>query len=217
MLKKLLFCGLLLIAPFASASGEMTEPHNMPTGEYHSDSTHTSLIWKVNHLGLSEYNARFTNVKVKLNFNASSPAKSSVYAVIDPTSVETDYPKGAASDITKVDFNKKLAFGKEWFNAIKFPQITFKSTKIETNKEGIPANSAWVYGDLTMLGVTRPVIMNVKFNGAYEKKPFGSGAALGFSANAKIKRSDFGFSTYVPMIGDEVKIAIEVELNKVEN
>jgi polyisoprenoid-binding protein YceI len=207
MLKKILLCGLLLIAPNFANAVKMTESQNMPSGEYLSDSTHSSLTWKVSHLGLSDYTARFTKFNVKLNFNAASPAKSSVTAAIDPTSIETDYPKGSASDISKVDFNKKLAFGKEWFNAIKFPQITFQSTKIETNKEGMPANTAWVYGDLTMLGVTRPVIMNVKFNGAYDKKPFSEVAALGFSANAKIKRSDFGFSTYVPTIGDEVKIA----------
>ncbi len=222
MLKKILMLATLCLplvaqTKIAMAQTAMTEPQNMPSGEYQSDSTHSSLTWKVNHLGLSDYTARFTKFNIKMDFNPSTPHKSSVIVVIDPSSVETDYPKGAASDITKVDFNKKLGFGKEWFNAIKFPQIVFKSTKVEHGKEDMPENTAWVYGDLTMLGVTRPVILNVKFNGAYEKKPFGKTAALGFSANAKIKRSDFGFSTYVPMIGDEVKIAIEVELNKVDN
>ncbi len=231
MLKKISFGKLVLIAtvmiaPLAvnaqnygvsAAAATMTDPQDMPSGEYQADSTHTSITWKVNHLGLSDYTARFTKFNAKLNFSPSTPHKSTIYAVIDPTSVETDYPKGSSSDISKVDFNKKLGFGKEWFNAIKFPQITFKSTKIEHGKEDMPDNTAWVYGDLTMLGVTRPVIMNVKFNGAYEKKPFGKTAAIGFSGNLKIKRSDFGFSTYVPTIGDEVTIMIEAEFNKIGN
>jgi polyisoprenoid-binding protein YceI len=211
MLKKLLLVGLLLASPSFAAT-EMTAPEKMPVGLYELDKTHASLVWKVNHLGLSDYTARFTNFEAKLNFDPKEPKNSSVEVTIDPTSIETDYPKGG-----KVDFNKKLSHGEEWFNAVKYPVITFKSTKIEMIQnapKGSP--NAFMYGDLTMLGVTKPVILQVRFNGAYERKPFGEVAAIGFSASGTVKRSQWGFDTYVPAIGDDVKIVIEAEFNKAE-
>jgi polyisoprenoid-binding protein YceI len=224
MLKKTLLVGLLFatsifIQPLlhggalaAADENEMTAPEKMPAGLYEIDKTHTSVTWSVSHLGLSQYTARFTNFNAKLNFDPKNPKDSTVEAVIDPTSIETDYPKNG-----KVDFNKKLAYGAEWFNSVKYPSITFKSTKIEMLPDAVAGGpDAFLYGDLTMFGISRPVILQLKFNGAYKRKPFSEVAALGFSASAKIKRSSWGFDTYVPGIGDEVKIVIEAEFSKVD-
>jgi polyisoprenoid-binding protein YceI len=210
MLKRLLLICTIVALPFTAISAsEMTPARNMPSGIYDLDLSHASLTWKVNHLGLSHYTARFTKINAQLDFDASNPLKSTVVAKIDPTSVETDFPYKE-----KTDFNKKLGIGAEWFNGIKYPQITFKSTKIERTEE-MAADNALVYGDLTFLGVTKPVVLNVRFNGAYESKPYANVPALGFSAKSKIKRSDFGLATYVPMIGDDVDINIEAEFNKI--
>ncbi len=177
----------------------------MPAGIYNIDKTHASVVWKVNHLGLSDYVARFTSVDAVLDFNPKSPEKSSVTVRIDPKSLRTDYPYP-----DKEDFDGKLSTGEGWFNSEKFPEISFKSVSIERTGDctGI------MKGDLTFLGVTKSVDLNVTFNGSFLKKPFSGMPALGFSATGVIKRSEFGMATYVPNIGDEVAIEIEAEFTQ---
>lgn len=176
-----------------------------PAGAYTLDKTHASLTWKVSHLGLSNYTARFTNFDAKLNLNPTDPTKSTLLVSVDPTSVETDFPNAAVKD-----FDAELAKGEQWFNASKFPEIKFEATKIEK----LTANTGLITGNLTFLGVTKPLVLNTTYNGGYALKPFGAGPALGFSATATLKRSDWGFATYVPMIGDDVTLLIEVEFDQ---
>jgi polyisoprenoid-binding protein YceI len=179
----------------------------IPSGKYELDNTHASIIWKVSHLGLSNYTARFTDFSAKLDFNNEDPTKSSLEVSINPLSVRTDYPNKEEKD-----FDKKLAEDKNWFNGLKFPAITFKSSEVVKTSE----NAGVVKGELTMLGVTKPLELNVTSNGGYPKKPFAEVPALGFSATTTVKRSDWGFDTYVPTIGDEVEVMIEVEFHKVD-
>lgn len=208
MLKKLLCLAILTVTPLAAKAAEMTPLAAMPSGIYKIDPTHTSVNWKVSHLGLSNYAARFSKIDATLTFNADNPERSRVIAKIDPTSVRTDYPNAAEKD-----FDKVLATGEEWFNAGKFTSIEFVSNKIEITGP----NTGKIYGNLTLLGVSKPVVLDTVFNGAFAEKPFSSpvAAALGFSATTKIKRSDWGFNTYIPTIGDEVAIAIEAEFEQV--
>ena len=177
-----------------------TSPEDMPSGTYKLDKTHASLTWKVSHLGLSKYTARFTDFDASIQFDANNITQSQVTATINPASVKTDYPHPE-----KKDFDQKLT-GKQWFNAEAFPAITFTST--QATRDG---NSGTITGDLTFLGVTKAVTLHATFNGAYAAKPFSENPALGFSAHTTIKRSDWGFDTYVPSIGDEVEIVIEAE------
>lgn len=179
----------------------------MPAGVYELDETHASLTWKVSHLGLSDYTARFTSFDAHIDFNPEKPESSVVKASIDPTSIRTDYPYAE-----KKDFDKKLAQGEEWFNAGQFPQIEFKSTAIERTGD----NSGVMTGDLTFMGVTKPVSLYVTFNGAMAKQPFSQKPTLGFSAKGSLKRSEWGMDTYVPNIGDEVELLIEAEFAKAE-
>lgn len=197
-----------IVAGFAletPAIAQTTAPGTLPAGIYVSDETHTSVTFKVNHMGLSKYTARFAKAEAELNFDPADPTKSSVKATVDPASVRTDYPH-----VAEKDFDKKLATDAEWFNAGKFPTITFASTRIEKTGE----TTGKMHGDLTFLGVTKPVTFDVTFNGAYAEHPMAKIPAMGFSAATQIKRSDFGFSTYVPMIGDEVDLMIEIEFKK---
>ncbi len=205
-LKNALFAAALITTVSGvAAAQELTPLASMPAGVYALDDTHASLTWKVSHMGMSNYTARFTKMTGELTFDPANPANSSLKATVDPASVRTDYPKPQEKD-----FDKKLAMDADWFNAGQFPIITFNSTKIEITGE----KTAKVTGDLTFLGVTKPVTLDAVFNGAYAKMPMREIPAMGFSATGKIKRSDFGFSTYVPMIGDEVDLMIEVELHK---
>lgn len=203
----LLIAAIALIAAPAHAF-EMpakTAPAKMPAGEYVSDQSHTSVVWSVDHMGLSKYTARFTKADAVLNYDPTDVTKSTLKVTIDPRSLETDFPNPEQED-----FNKKLSEGEEWLNAGKFPQITFTSTKIvKTGK-----TTAKVIGDMEMMGVKKPLTLNVTFNGAYEKRPVVEDAAMGFSATTQVKRSDWGFGTYVGVLGDTVDVSIQIELTK---
>jgi polyisoprenoid-binding protein YceI len=205
MLKKFFIVSSFLLAPITASAAGMTAVSEMPSGVYTLDKTHASVTWKVSHLGLSNYTARFTSIDAELNFDTKDPTKSTLTASVDPASVRTDYPNAAEKD-----FDAKLAKGKEWFNAGEFPKISFVSKKITMTGK----NTGDVTGDLTLLGITKPVTLNVTFNGAYLKKPFVEAPGIGFSATATLKRSDWGFKTYVPMIGDDVTLLIETEFHQ---
>lgn len=184
----------------------MTPLAQMPSGEYRLDKTHASVTWKVGHLGLSRYTARFSKMDATLVIDVKNPAKSELTAIVYPNSIATDFPF-----VSETDFDQVLATGKEWFNADRYPEIRFSSKRIEITG----SNTGKVHGELTMLGKTRPLSLNVKFNGAYQKKLLTNVPALGFSASATLKRSEWGLSAFVPVVSDEVEIAIEAEFDKV--
>jgi polyisoprenoid-binding protein YceI len=194
----------LCSAAFAAETPEVSLT-DIPSGAYVMDNTHTSLNWKVSHFGLSRYTARFTRFTVDLNFDAQSPEKSSLSVSIDPTSIRTDFPNPE-----KEDFDQTLAKGDKWFNADKFPAITYRATGITRTGK----NTGTISGNMTMLGKTLPVSIDVTLNGAYAKHPMAGDPTIGFSGHGTLKRSDWGLSTFVPMVGDEVEFFIEAEFHK---
>lgn len=179
--------------------------NELPSGEYSLDKTHASVTWQVSHMGLSNYTARFTEIDANVDFNPENIEESIVTAKINPASIRTDYPNA-----DKKDFDKELANGKAWFNAEEHPSIDFKSTEIKMTGE----NTAVMVGDLTFLGVTKPVTLDVTLNGAMLSHPFKQIPAFGFSARGSIMRSDFGLNTYIPNVGDKVDLIIETEFVK---
>jgi polyisoprenoid-binding protein YceI len=201
-----LSASIALCAAMMPVSASAQTPYNqMPAGEYELDENHASLTWKVSHLGLSNYTARFTDFDAEFTFDPQNPAASVVTAEIDPMSIETDY-----HDNGDVDFNKKLATDPAWFNAENFPDIKFKSTSLEMTED----STGVLKGDLEFLGVTKPVELDVTLNGAMLENPFSKKAVMGFSAKGSIKRSDWGMNSYLPDIGDAVEILIEAEFVK---
>jgi polyisoprenoid-binding protein YceI len=201
-MKLIIFTLALMALPFISFAQEGTKLSGMPGGLYKLDKTHASLIWKVSHLGLSDYTARFTNFDVDLYLDAQDPIRSRVRATIDPTSIETDYPNPE-----KKDFDAQLVNDAGWFNATQFPKIIFTSTMVEKTGD----NTGKMTGDLEFLGVKKPVTLDVTYNKSLGNHPFANKPAIGFSATGSLKRSDFGMNTYIPQIGDEVDIIIEAE------
>lgn len=179
-----------------------TEYPQMPAGTYIVDKTHASLTWKVSHLGLSNYTARFKTFDAEFQFDPNSPEKSTLHASINPLSIETDYPYSEDKD-----FNKELSTGEGWFNANKFPTITFNASKVELTDQ----KHGKIHGELTFLGVTKPLTLNVTLNNATEKQPFSRKPTFGFSATTKLQRSEWGMDAYLPNIGDEVTVQIEAE------
>jgi polyisoprenoid-binding protein YceI len=179
--------------------------NDMPEGNYAVDLTHASIVWKVSHLGLSDYVARFADFDANINFDPSDISKSKVTATINPMSIQTAYPKA-----DEKDFDKVLATEKGWFNAGEFATITFSSSSIKMTND----TSAVMTGELSFLGVVKPVELDVTFNGAMLRQPFSGKPTMGFSASTVIKRSEWGMSKYVPSIGDDVEVMIEGEFVK---
>jgi polyisoprenoid-binding protein YceI len=195
-------------AAAAATAGPVTT--DAPAGEYSLDKGHASLIFRVSHIGLSNYTARFTRWDARLQLDPSNPSAASVTATIDPRSLETDYPDPA------LDFDAQLQ-GADWLNAAGFPQMTFRSTKVELTGP----DTARISGDLSLRGVTRPVTLNARFNGGYAREALDpSGSRIGFSAQGTLKRSDFGISMGIPQpgsrmgVGDAVEFLIEAEFTR---
>jgi polyisoprenoid-binding protein YceI len=136
-------------------------------------------------------------------------ARSSVTVSVDATSLETDYPSPE-----KLDFNAELQ-NEQWLDTAKFPQMTFRSSKVEVTAP----STLKISGDLTLRGVTRPMVLDATYNGGYEGHPLDPHARVGFSAHGTLKRSDFGMTVGIPApgttmgVGDEVEVIIEAEFN----
>jgi len=164
------------------------------------DPEHASVIWSINHAGLSNFQARFDSIKGSLSFDPNTPEGSQLDIIIDPKSVNTGLP----------DFDDTIATDSKYFDANTHTQIRFTATDITVTGDA----SGVITGDLTFRGVTKPVSLDVIFNGA--GKSFGHpGDTLGFSAKGVIDRTEFGL-TYLSNfgIGTDVKLRIEAEFNE---
>lgn len=197
---------ILLIAGPAVAATAPAAPQP-PAGAYTMDKAHTSVTFRVNHLGFSHYTARFATVDGKLKFDPAAPATMAVQAMIDPRSLTLNTPPAG--------FHDQL-MSKAWFDAAAFPAITFRSTKVQVTG----TNTAKVTGDFTLHGVTKPVVLDVTYNGGYPPNSFDPGGArVGFSAHGVFKRSAFGMGAAIPAPGttmgvsDDVDVAIETEFS----
>lgn len=191
--------------PVVSAPANNPLLAEVATATYNIEPTHVSLVWKVRHNGLSNYTARFTDVTADLSFDAENPAASSLTARINPLSVRTGHPDGP-------DWDTTLRTDEKFFNAEAFPDITYASSSITLTGE----DTGIINGELSLLGVTQQVPLEVTFNGVRNFAWFGDRDVIGFSATAKLKRSDFGMKALLPDIGDEVSIIIEAEFLQAE-
>ncbi len=172
------------------------DPANMPAGVYKLEKTHASITARVLHQGFSWYTFRFDNFDAAYSFDPKNPEGSRVQVTVDPKSMNT----GNA----KADKDFPVQFLKADF----FPKASFVSTAIKYQGKG----KGMMTGDLTLAGVTHPVTLDVTYLGS-GKDMFGI-LRTGFSAKTVIKRSDFGSTAYIPVVGDEVELAIEAEFIK---
>ncbi|MFC0217016.1 YceI family protein [Pseudochelatococcus lubricantis] len=198
MLRIAAFCAALILpATAALAAGPDA---GAPAGVYRNDPSHTSLTWSLNHLGLSNYTARFVKVDTHLEWDPKKPEASVLTVDIDPLSVRTDYPWPE-----KENFDAKVG-GDADFLAGKPIRFVSRTIRVTGDKTGT------VEGELTFRGETRPATLDVTFNGSMAAHPVSKLATLGFSATGTIRRSEWGLNFLVPQIGDDVKLVIETEL-----
>ena len=197
----------LLAGPAIAAAPAAKPAPQPPAGVYAMDKAHSSVTFRVSHLGFSRYTARFATIDGKLKFDPAHPAAMSVEATIDPKSLALNAPPAG--------FHDQL-MGKEFFDAVKFPAITFRSTNVQLTGP----HAAKVTGALTLHGVTKPVVLDVTYNGGYPANAMDPGGArIGFSAHTVFKRSAFGMGYGVPApgsnmgVGDDVDVAIETEFS----
>lgn len=176
---------------------------NAPAGTYTMDPHHSTMVFRVSHLGFSHYRGQFTKMDGQMTFDPAHPEAISVTATIDPKSLSIPVPPAGFKD---------TLLGKDWLDAGQFPQITYRSTKVEPTG----ANTARVTGDLTLHGVTKPVVMELVFNGGYAANAY-DGARIGFAGHGAFRRSDFGIKTGIPApgtnmgVGDQVDFTLETE------
>ena len=141
---------------------------------------------------------RFNTVGGDISFDKDAVEKSTVSVTIDTTSVDTNHAK-RDEHLRSPDF----------FNAKEFPKMTFKSTTIEKTGD----KTGKLHGDLTMLGVTKPVVLDVTFN-KDGVSPASKLETAGFSARGTVKRTEFGMKYGAPAIGDDIQLLIEIEAVK---
>ena len=167
------------------------------------DPAHSHVEFAVKHLMISTVKGRFGIVRGTVRTDEVDPAKGSVDVEIDADSIDTREAQRDAH-LKSADF----------FDVEKFPKLTFKSTRVSDVK----GDNFKLHGDLTIHGVTRPVTLDVTAEGR-GKDPWG-GERAGFTARTQIKRSDYGLTwnqaleTGGLLVGDEIKINLEVELVK---
>ena len=178
----------------------LTTPQ-VATTTWNIDPAHSVAEFKVKHMMISNVKGHFTGVTGKLVLDETDPSNSSVEATIDAASIST-------RDAQR-DAHLKSA---DFFDAEKFPSLTFKSSKVTRAGE----DEFKVTGDLTIHGVTRPVVFNVEGPTAAGKDPWGN-IRRGLSATTKINRSDFGLTwnaaleTGGILVGDDITITLDVQ------
>jgi polyisoprenoid-binding protein YceI len=191
-----------LKALFAAAA--LAAPSLALAADYDIDPAHSAASFSVRHLMVSNVRGEFGKVTGSLTLDEKDVTKSSVVATIDATTLNTREPK-RDEHLKSPDF----------FDVAQYPTLTFKSTKVEKAGKG----QLKVTGDLTMHGVTKPVVLYVEGPGAEVKDPWGN-TKRGFTATTKLNRKDFGLSwnkaleTGGVAVGEEVAVTLDLELTR---
>jgi len=195
--RSLVAASLVALAGSAAAA---TDP-GLKAGTYTIDATHTYGNFEVDHMGLSTMHGRIDVKSGTIQIDPDNAASNHVMVTLDPASVDTGD--------TKRDEHLRDMDG--FFDVKKYPDMTFKSTSVSFDDD---TDEATVKGNLTLHGVTRPVTLDVEDMACHVNPLEKSNYTCGFSAETMIKRSDFGMDAYLPMVGDEIELSIEVEANK---
>ncbi|GJM14049.1 MAG: polyisoprenoid-binding protein [Pseudohongiella sp.] len=166
-------------------------------GAYTLDPDHATLLWKINHLGFSTFVGRFNDFDASLDFDPENIEASSLEVIINT----------AGLDINNPEFAEELRTD-AWFNVEQFPQATFRTTRFV---ESIDEDTFVFEGDLTLLGVTAPVNLEINFHGG-GRNFLTRSYTLGFSASGEFLRSDYGLDRFTSFgVGDNIEIEVHVE------
>lgn len=198
---------LALPAELAAAQGDVAATSGgaasaLPAGlvEYEVDPAHTQVQFKVRHMGVSTVTGKFNRFAATFAYDPANPGASWVTATIDAASIDTDNDR-RDNHLRSADF----------FAADSYPTLTFQSTRVEPAGEG----RVRVAGDLTIRGVTRPVVLDVRLEGAAPGE--GGRPITGWTAETTVDRMDYGLrwnrltEAGGWVVADEVRILLEVE------
>lgn len=182
-------------AAIAQADGFIRNPAQVQSGTYVLDPAHGKITWSMDHMGFSTYVGQFTDVSATLKLDARNPSASKLQAEVKTDSV--------GSLNSALDNHLKTA---DFLDTAKHPTAGFQATSIRL----IDADSAEISGNLTLRGVTKPIVILADFNQA-GINPVDKKYSVGFDGHARIKRSDFGINYGVPVLGDDVTLHFEAE------
>lgn len=198
----LLAVPLLAAAPLLAQGGApqlpgQADPSRVAAGTYTVDNHHAQIQWTVSHFGFNDYFGIFGQPTGSLTIDPAKPNDAKVSITLPVSDLAT----------SRADLTKHM-MSPDFLDAAKHPTATFVSTKVEAN-----GTKAKITGDLTLLGVTKLVVIDATFVGA-GNNPMNKKATIGFHGTTTIKRSEFGMSKYAPMISDDVKLAISISFEK---
>ncbi len=182
-------------AAIAQADGFIRNPAQVQSGTYVLDPAHGKITWSMDHMGFSTYVGQFTDVSATLKLDARNPSASKLQAEVKTDSV--------GSLNSALDNHLKTA---DFLDTAKHPTAGFQATSIRL----VDADSAEISGNLTLRGVTKPIVILADFNQA-GINPVDKKYSVGFDGHARIKRSDFGINYGVPVLGDDVTLHFEAE------
>ena len=187
----LLACDRILTPDFET---EITE---VRSGQFTLDPDHATLLWKLNHLGFSTFVGRFNDFDAALDFDPENIENSSLEVVINTAGLDINLPV----------FEEELR-GPNWFNVEAFPQAVYRTTSFV---EAIDEDTFVFNGELTFLGTTAPVALEVSFHGG-GRNFLTRSYTVGFSGSANFQRSTFGLDRFVSFgVGDDIELEIHVE------
>ena len=203
MRKFLIALPLLAAVPLIAQSGPpagppgKADPVLVKAGTYEVEKTHTQILWTVNHFGFNDYFGLFGNPTGTLTLDPAKPNTAKVVIDIPVADLATS-STGLTDHMKKPDF----------FDAVKFPSAKFESTSVVAT-----GTKAKIMGNLTMMGVTKPVTLDAEFTGA-GTNPFRKKETVGFHATTTIKRSEWGMKYGIPLVSDDVRLKISVAFEK---
>ena len=187
------------LAPAALAQGPANpDPAAVKPGAYVIEPSHTRVVFSVSHMGFTTWYGDFSGASGQLVLDAAHP---------DATRLDVTVPiAGVSTTNAKLDDELRSP---DWLDAGRFPTAMFHSTRITLTGP----TDAEVAGALTLHGVTRPVVLHAHFNGA-GVNPLDHNYTTGFEVSGVVKRSEFGVSKYVPLVGDDTRLIISAAFEK---
>jgi polyisoprenoid-binding protein YceI len=205
-MKMLLSLASALAAAFAligatiAQAAPSDDPASVEPGAYNVEPMHTRVLFSVTHFGFTRYYGDFTGVTGKLTIDPKNIGAAHVEVAIPTASVSTTN--------AKLDGELK---GANWLNADAYPTMTFVSRRVTQTGP----KTARIEGDLTLRGVTHPVVLDASFNAA-GPYPFGGKFTIGFDATGHLKRSDFGVTPFLGPVSDDVEVIVSAAFQKTD-
>ena len=194
MLRRVLLLSLLATASLPA----------LAASKYDIDTGHTQITFTWDHFGFSNPSAMLEKISGDFELDTADLTKSTISVTLPLEGLHTGVPK--------LDEHLKSP---DFFDAAKYPNVTFKSTKVENDRSS-GAMQLKVTGDLTVHGVTKPVTLAVKVNKIGDN-PMMKAASAGFDADVTLKRSEFGVDKYIPNVSDAIRVHITLDSHQVKS